>query len=211
MHIEQPVAGFVDEPTSPVGYISADKVAALTPPSGVMLKLRPGASHGEVSKAVSALPGVVAYLSTDALARTVRQNFSLYNTLIGLMQVFAVVMAAALLYNTMSANVSERTGELSTLQAAGIGAGVLGRLVAAENMLLLVAALPIGLFAGTLIADRIVSTYETEGSHWHLDMDATTPAVAAVAVVVAALLAQIPAFRLIGRMDVATVVREHSL
>ncbi len=74
------------------------------------------------------------------------------------MQAFAVVMAAALLYNTMSANVSERTGELSTLQAAGMGAGLLGRLVAAENMLLVVIALPIGLPAGALLADRIMST-----------------------------------------------------
>ena len=78
------MAGFVDEPTSPVGYVAADKVAALTAPSGVMLKLRSGAPHDEVNKAVSALPGVVAYLSTEAIAATIRQNFSLYNALIGL-------------------------------------------------------------------------------------------------------------------------------
>jgi len=120
-------------------------------------------------------------------------------------------MAAALLYNTMSANVAERTGELSTLQAAGVGAGLLGRLVAAENMLLVVAGLPIGLPAGALLADWIMSTKVTEGYRWHLDMDATTPLVVAGAVLLAALLAQIPAVWVIGRMDVAKVVREHSL
>ncbi len=211
IRIEQPVAGFVDEPTSPVAYIAADKVAALAAPSGVMLKLTPGAPHDEVSQAVSALPGVVAYLSTDSLATTIRQAFALYNALIGLMQVFAVVMAAALLYNTMSANVGDRTSELSTLQAAGVGAGQLGRLVAAENLLLVVVGLPIGLLAGALLAEWIMSTKVTEGYRWHLDIDATTPLVVAVAVLLAALLAQIPALWVIGRMDVAKVVREHSL
>lgn len=211
IRIEQPVAGFVDEPTSPVAYIAADKLATLAAPSGVMLKLTPGAPHDEVSHAVSGLPGVVAYVSTDSVATTIRQAFSLYNVLVGLMQMFAAVMAAALLYNTMSANVSERTGELTTLQALGMGAGLLGRLVAAENMLLVVFALPIGLVAGALLADRIMSTYVTEGYRWHLDMDATTPLVVAAAVLVTALVAQIPAFRVIGRMDVAKVVREHSV
>ncbi len=207
--IDQPVAGFVDEPTSPVVYIAVDKVAALAASSGVMLKLSPGAPRDEVTRAVSALPGVIAYLSSDSLATAMRRNFALYNALIGLMQAFAVLMAAALLYNTMSANVSERTDELSKLQAAGVGAGLLGRLVAAENLLLVVAGLPIGLPAGVLLADWIMSAYVTEGYRWHLDMDGTTPLVVAVAVFFCALLAQIPAFLVIGQMDIAQVVREH--
>jgi putative ABC transport system permease protein len=121
------------------------------------------------------------------------------------------VMAAALLYNTMSANVAERPGELSTLQAAGVGAGLRGRVVAAETMLLVVVGLPIGLSAGALVAEWVMSTKVTEGYRWHLDMDATTPLVVAVAVLLVALLAQIPSVWVIGRMDLAKVVREHSL
>ncbi len=210
IRIEQPVAGFVDEPTSPVAYIAADKVVGLAAPTGVMLKLTPDAPHDEVGQDVSTMPGVVAYLSTESLATTVQQAFSLYNALVGLMQVFAVVMAAALLYNTMSANVSERTGELSTLQAAGVGAGLLGRLVAAENMLLVVIALPIGLAAGMLLGNRIMSTYVTEGYRWHIDLNPTTPLVVALAILLGAVLAQIPGFLVIRRMDVAKTLREHA-
>ena len=68
-----------------------------------------------------------------------------------------------------------------------------------------------GLIAGTMLADWFMSTYKTQGYRWHLDMQATTPVIVAVAVLVAALLAQIPTFRAIGRMDVARVVRERSL
>jgi putative ABC transport system permease protein len=209
--IQERVAGFVDEPTSPVVYIDIDKTAGLAPPTGVMLKVRPDAGRDEVTRAVSALPGVVAYLSTDSIAATMRRNFALFNALIGLMQVFAAVMAAALLYNTMSANVGERSGELATLQAAGVGVGRLGRLVAAENLVLVVLGLPIGLPVGVLVAQEIMSAYVTEGYRWHLDMGAATPLIVAAGILFGALLAQIPAFLAIRRLDVAQVAREHSL
>jgi len=210
IRIEQPVVGFVDEPTSPVVYIAEDKVAALAAPSGVMVKLAPGTPDDEVSKFVIALPGVESYLSTESVVATLREAFALYTTMVGLMLVFAGVMAAALLYNTMSANVNERKVELGTLQAAGIGAGLLGRWVAAENILLVVISLPIGLLAGRLLADWLLATYQTE-YRWHVEMDAGTPLLVTAAIVVAALVAQIPAFRVISRIDVAKVVRERSL
>jgi putative ABC transport system permease protein len=149
------------------------------------------------------LPGVVAYLSTESIITTIRKAFQLYNVLVALSLLSAGVMAAALLYNAMSANVSERSGELGTSQAAGMGAGLLGRLVAAENMMLVVIGLPAGLIAGTLLADWFLSNYVTQGYRWHLVMHTTTSPIVAVAVLIAALLAQIPAFRVIGRMDVA--------
>jgi putative ABC transport system permease protein len=206
----QRVAGFVDEPMSPVAYISTQQLgpAAAT---GVMLKLAQGTPAELMGQTVTAMPGVIAYLSTDSVATTIREAFSLYDVLVGLMLIFAAVMAAALLYNAMSANIGERSGELGTLQAAGMGAGLLGRLVAAENLLLVVVGLPLGLGAGTLLADWFMSTYKTQGYTWHLDMQTTTPLIVAAAVLIAALLAQVPATRAIRRMDVAKVVRERSL
>ena len=211
IRIEQPVVAFVDEPMSPVIYIAHEQLATLSPDTGVMLRLAPGASQEAARKVVSAVPGVVAYLSTESVETTIREAFSLYDALVGLMLVFAAVMAAALLYNAMSANVGERTGELGSLQAAGMEARLLSRLVAGENMLLVLFGLPVGLLAGTWLADWFMSTYETQGYVWHLDMQSTTPLIVAVAVLIAALLAQIPAFRVIGRMDIAKVVRERSL
>ena len=208
--LDQTVAGFVDEATSPVVYIADEQLPALAP-SGVMLKLAPGVDRDRMRQSVMTLPGVVVYLSTDAISTAVRKAYNLYNVLVALALLSAGVMAAALLYNAMSANVSERTGELGTLQAAGMGAGLLGRLVAAENMMLVVIGLPPGLVAGALLADWFLSTYITEGYRWHLVMHTATPLFVALAILVAALLAQIPAFRVIGRMDLAKVVRERSL
>ena len=210
IRLEQRVSSFVDEPTSPVIYVAAEQLPALAP-SGIMLKLAPGVDGEAKRMAVTRLPGVSAYLSTESLSTTVRKAFNFYNVLVALALLFAGVMAAALLYNTMSANVSDRTGELGTLQAAGMGAGLLGRLVATENLMLVAVGLPAGLIAGTLLADLFMSSYVTQGYRWHLEMQASTPLVVAMGILAAALLAQIPAFRVIRRLDLAKVVRERSL
>ncbi len=195
---------------SPVAYVSTEQLGPAAA-YGVMLRLARGTSATSMSQTVAAMPGVVAYLSTDSVATTIREAFSPYDALVGVMLIFASVMAAALLYNAMSANIGERSGELGTLQAAGMGAGLLGRLVAAENLLLVVVGLPLGLGAGALLADWFMSTYKTQGYTRHLDMQTTTPLIVAAAVLIAALLAQVPATRAIRRMDVAKVVRERSL
>jgi putative ABC transport system permease protein len=210
IRLELPVAGFVDEPMSPVIYIGAEQLSALAP-SGVMLKMVPGVDQDAKREAVSLLPGVTSYVSTESMSVAVRKAFELYNVLVALTLVSAGVMAAALLYGSMSANVSERTGELAALKAVGMDARMLGRLAASENMMLAVIGLPFGLIAGMLLAEWFLSTYVTQGYQWHLVMHTTTPLIVVVGILIAALVAQIPTFRVLGRIDVASVVRERSL
>ena len=121
------------------------------------------------------------------------------------------VMAAAMLYNAMSANVSERLGELGAVHAEGMGAGMLSRLIAAENLGIALIGLPLGLLGGVLLADRLLSTYHSLGYHLRLEMQATTPAVVAVAIICAAALAQLPTVGRIHRLDLARIVRERAL
>lgn len=124
-------------------------------------------------------------------------------TVVGVVISICLVMVFAGLRDTVSSVIDRQYG--------GMEARLLSRLVAGENMLLVLLGLPVGLLAGTWLADWFMSTYETQGYVWHLDMQSTTPLIVAVSVLIAALLAQIPAFRVIGRMDIAMVVRERSL
>ena len=140
-----------------------------------------------------------------------RETFSLYDTLVGIMFVFAAVMAAVLLYNAMSANMSERLGELGALHAEGMGAGMLSRLIAAENFSLALIAVPFGVVGGGLLADRLLSTYHSLGYHLRLEMQATTPVLVAGGILLAAALAQIPVVRRIHGIDLARIVRERAL
>jgi putative ABC transport system permease protein len=208
------VAGFVDEPFSPVVYISANQLRADAGPfaaNGVLVKLAPGTTARAIGDRIAAMPGVVAYRSTTSLASTMRDAFSLYDTLVNIMLVFAGVMAAVMLYNAMSANISERLGELGAVHAEGMGAGTLSRLIATENLRLALAAVPFGVIAGIVLADRLLSTYHSLGYPLRLEMRATTPFVVACGILVAAALAQIPTARRIYGIDLARIVRERAL
>jgi putative ABC transport system permease protein len=214
LRLTERVAGFVDEPFSPVVYISLNHLrsqADSLPVNGALIKLKPGTQARVAGDRIAAIPGVVAYRSTTSLASTMRHAFSLYNTLVSIMLVFAAVMAGAMLYNAMSANISERLGELSALHAEGMGAGMLSRLIAAENFSLAALAVPFGLVGGVLLADRLLSTYHSLGYHLRLEMQATTPAVVACAILIAAALAQLPIVRRIHGIDLARTSRERSL
>ena len=208
------VAGFVDEPFSPVVYISMNHLrteAGSLPANGVLIKLKPGTTGRGVGDRIAAIPGVVAYRSMTSLASTMHDAFSLYDTLVDIMLVFAAVMAAAMLYNAMSANISERLGELSALHAQGMGAGMLSRLIATENFSLAVFAAPFGVVGGVLLADLLLSTYHNHGYQLRLEMQPTTPVVVVCAILLAAALAQIPVVRRIHGIDLSRIVRERAL
>ncbi|MTE12490.1 FtsX-like permease family protein [Nocardia aurantiaca] len=214
-HLSAPVAGFVDEPLSPVVYVSADylrQALGPVPDTGVLVKLRPGVTDEQaVSDRLTTIPGAVAYLSTATLASAMRQAFAMYDTLVGIMLLFAAVMAAALLFNAMSANIGERLGELGALRAAGMGSGMLSRLIAAENVALAIVGIPIGVGCGILIARWLMSTYENQGAHLELAMRSPTPALVALAILIAALVIQLPALHRVRDLDIARIVRERSL
>ncbi len=212
--LEEPVRGFVDEPLTAVAYVSLshlERVAGRPMASGVAVKLRPGSDTAAAARRLGALPGAIGYLDNRAVQAKMREAFAVMDVLVVVMLTFAVVMAAALVFNAMSANVAERSVELGTLHAAGLSRRILARLVAVENIALTLIAVPIGLAAGTLLAERLISAYETEGYKWTLRMQGSSMLLVAAGIVIASVASQLPALRRLRRIDVARIVRERSL
>ena len=208
------VAGFVDEPLTAVAYTSLDhlnRAVGRSLDSGALIKLRPGVARDAVTHRLGQLPGAAAYFDNAALEATLRDAFQIMDVLVGVMLLFAIVMAIALLYNAMSANLAERSVELGTLNAAGMSRGILGRLVATENLLLTIIGIPIGLVAGIGIARWFMSNYENLGYRWELRMQTSTVVLVVLAVLAASLVAQWSTWRGLKRINVATIVRERSL
>jgi putative ABC transport system permease protein len=208
------VAGFADEPLTSVAYIDIghlDAALGRSVAAGALVRLRPGVDRHTVGARLGALPGAAAYLDNAAVEATMRDAFAILNLLVGIMLAFAVIMAAALLFNAMSANLAERATELGTLRAAGLSHRILGRLVATENLLLTVLGVPLGLAAGTLVARWVMSTYQIEGYRWTLRMQTSTLIVVTVGVLAASVVSQLPVLRGLRRIDLARIVRERSL
>jgi hypothetical protein len=62
----------------------------------------------------------------------------------GLLLGFGLAMAFVVVYNTLNANVTERTREIGTMRTIGEGAGRIAWMVTIENLLLGLAAAPLG-------------------------------------------------------------------
>jgi putative ABC transport system permease protein len=210
----EPVAGFVDEPMAAVAYVSLARLTSATggdPITGTLIRLRPGVNRDVAAHTLGKLPGAGAYLDNAAVEATMRDAFAIMDVLVGIMLAFAVVMAAALLFNSMSANLAERAVELGTLHAAGLGRAVLARVVAAENLLLTLSGIPIGLITGTVLARWFMANYQTQGYRWQLHMQPSTLIVIVAGVLVASAVSQLPVLRGLRRIDVSRIVRERAI
>jgi putative ABC transport system permease protein len=227
--VELTVAGRVDYPLGrPVLLAQADAQRLLRPPAALTEVLRTlfGAALPRLDTAVtSALltvePELVDTVRGDLAARPevarvddreveredLRRVFRLTRAFILVIAGFAVVLALALLFNTVQVNAAERRRELATLRVLGVDSGTVGRLFALEVLAVtvvgLVPGVPLGLWVAR-VAMRDFPDFMPAGIGLYADVVAAV-VVAAVSTV---LLASWPAVRELRRLDLAEVVRE---
>jgi putative ABC transport system permease protein len=208
------IAGFVDEPFGALAYADLAQLQhqAGTPiVTAAFVQLKPGADRLDVRGRISALPGVTGYTDVQALHAILREQMGLFNVILGIMLAFGALLAAALCFNAMTANVAERRGEIAALEVAGMPTRTLQHLVSSENLLVAAAGLPIGVVLGLLLARAFLSTYTSDLYRWTLQVHWWTLLLAAAAIFAAAVIAELPALRSLGRINLGHVVRERSL
>ncbi|MFI6367985.1 ABC transporter permease [Nocardia sp. NPDC050630] len=110
----------------------------------------------------------------------------------------------------MTVNLAERTTELATLRAAGVPVRRLTAALATENLTATLLAVPVGLAAGVLAASAFLRSFNSDMFSPHLSLGVGPPLLAIAAVLAAAALSQLPAARLVERIDLARIVRERA-
>ncbi len=208
-----PVAATVDEALPSISYVSLDAWRALgaPEPTAVSVVLVDDDAHDEVRADLVARDDSVAVTDHVALARYLRDLMRLSIAFVGIMVVFAVVMAVALLFNVVTVTIAERTGEVATLMASGAGRGFVRSVLTAENLAVVVAGIVPGVVAGVVVARIFLAQFDTEAFRFRLVLTGGSLALAVGLVVVGALVAQIPGLRALDRLDLAAVVRERSI
>ena len=215
--VDQRVAGFVDEPMGTYAYIALPALrgalgpGASDPVNAVMVTFDPGADGAAVRARLGALPQAGAVIDSRALYATAQSFMGLFYVFVGLMVALGAIMALALIYTTMSANISERLTEVASLRAAGMGRRQLSLLISGENLLLTVIGLIPGLIVGYFAAKAFMASFSSDLFSFDLVLRPWTPVYVALALVAAALLSQWPVLRAVDRIDVAVVVRERSV
>ena len=211
--LSEPVAGFVDEPLTAVGYVSLEHLeATLEQPtiSGALIQLQPDTDRDAAAQRLGSLPGAAAYFDNTSLAHHPARHLLAHRR--------AARRHARLRHcrgrrPDVQRHVRQPRGtpvELGTLNAAGLARGLLARLVAAENLLLTLIGLP---------SASSSDCYSASGS-WPARRPRATSGPctstpprsrSSPGVFVASLLAQLPVLRGLRRIDVARIVRERSL
>ena len=110
----------------------------------------------------------------------------------------------------MSANISERQGELAVLRTLGLSRRAIGSMVTAQNLILTFIGLVPGLILGWVLAGVFMATFSSDMFTFELHMRPLTFVFTAVAIVVVGLLSQWPALRAVGRLDLGQIVRDRS-
>lgn len=207
------LAGLVDEPLGTALYATTSVAADILPAQGLdtyLLSIDSGASRDQMRNQITAMDGVVAYQDTNALVGMLDDYLGLFYAFIGVMIALGSVLALAMIYVTMAVSVAERTGELATLRAAGVGVGKVARTIATENLLATALGLPFGLGLGVLAARALLASFSNDLFNLQLSMPWWMLPACAVGVLAAAALSQWPAVRAVRNVDVAKVVRERA-
>ncbi len=207
------LSGLVDEPLGTALYATTDVAQRMTDigPDGYLLSFAAGTDPNRVRDAVTGLTGVLAYTETGAVHRQINSYLVIFWVFAASMLALGGLLAFAVIYVIMTVNVTERTAELAGLRAAGAPMRRLSAALALENLSATVLAVPVGLAAGVGVAWCFLRSFNNDLFQLHLSIGPAALSLAAAAVIVAAAVSQLPAARLIKRIDIARVVRERAL
>jgi putative ABC transport system permease protein len=215
LRLKAPVRDIVDEPLGAFVYASLDSVRAIGGSrvglgNTAFVSYRDGVDRERMRELLSSVAGVTAFADSAALLDYMNQYLGLYYLVLGLMVLFGGAMAFALLYNVIQSNLAERAVEVATLRAAGTPFASLARMITVENVLMAAAGIVPGLLIGYELARIFMEQFSYDWFTFEVQARPSTFAFSALAILVVALLSELPGLRAVKRLDVASVVRERS-
>jgi putative ABC transport system permease protein len=227
LSIQQPIAGFVDEPMGTPAYVSLDHLAVVAGGAassmsfedlagsglefGVAIRFDDGIEFDAIRSDLDAVSGVVAVTSTRSLQQMIDSIMGFFYVFVGVMLAFGGMLAFGIIFNTMSVNLAERQVEVATMKAAGVTDRRMARLITAENLIVTLIAIVPGLVVGYFVAAEFMAAYESDQFSFALAVRWTTFASSALFIVAVTLLSQRPGFREIRGLNIAEIVRERAV
>ena len=170
-----------------------------------------GVVRDDVLDSIHSANGVISVIDNRALYDLVQKYMGLFYAFIGIMIIFGGAMAFALIFNTISVNVAERSTEYAMMRANGLSQARIAALITGENVLLVSLGIIPGLIVGYLAAAWMMSTYSSDMMKFNLEMRPSTMVLSAIAMIIVALLSVIPGITTVGRLNVVEVVRERAV
>ena len=204
------VSGVSREFTGGLGYVSLGTKDELGLGGGfnaVWLETTSPSVDAEVQAALYRLVGIQGVQIKEDIRDDWKEMMSLYNVMTGVIVAFCMVMAAAIVFNTMTVNVLERERETATMRTLGAGRPSVGLMLVAEGLVFSLLAILPGLALGTVAASYLIHTWSSEFFTMWFHMYPTTYMMIAAVIIVAALVSTIPSIWHSNRMNLAEATK----
>jgi putative ABC transport system permease protein len=201
-----------------VGYMTLDAARRLygadlgLPPgavSQIAVKVAPG-SEGLVEKRLRDLPHVAALQSTAEFVREVGAMMGVYFTFMTVMVIVGLALGFSMVYNMVSANVTERENEIATMRTLGIRMRNISGALMVENLCAVLIGLAFGLVAGRYTVNVFIAAANMDLMPLRAVVMPGTLLSAAVLILLVATVSQMPALWLAARIDLAQATRQQA-
>ncbi len=157
------------------------------------LKTRPGVASVEIKNAA-----IESFLETIAENMLTMRTFNI---------LFAVVIAAGVVYNSARISLSEQSRDLATLRVIGFTRKEVSTILLGELALFTVIAIPAGWLAGYLLAAAMITGLDTENYRIPLVISRNTYGFASLVVIAATFLSGLVVQRRINQLDLVAVLK----
>jgi len=210
---QQRVIGFVKEPMGSFGYLTFDKGQELAGGqdivNGMYLQV-PSTAEKDIREKAYQLETVSSVELTSENRADMDKMMQAGLAMLGVMLLFGAVLAAAIVFTTITVNIMERRREIATMRTLGESKRRINIMVTIENLILGIAGLIPGVIMGYLLTVYFFSLFQ--GDMFTMDVVIYTRSyvLAAIAVILIMLISQIPSIRSLGKIDLASATKEQA-
>jgi putative ABC transport system permease protein len=173
---------------------------------GFYLKVAPG-WQDQIRRNLYHLSGVSSVQLKDEMEKDWQSLFGLFYAFIGMMLIFAMGMAFALLFNTMTVNVLERERELATMRSIGTSRRQIAYLIITESVILFLLTLIPGLFIGSAAAGQMGNAFQTDLISFQMVISPVSYVLSAICILFTIVISALPAIRRINRLNLADATK----
>jgi putative ABC transport system permease protein len=200
-----------DELMNTIVYLSLDELqkraGTPVPPINAYYLTVDGARSAQIKTELYHLPGAVSVQRKADVVADLQSYMVLFYAFMGVMVVFALLMAFALLFNAMTVGVLERKREFATMRSLGTGRRWIALLLSGESLILWLFTLVPGLLSGYLMALGMGSAFSTDLFTFKIVIAPVTYVAAAGGILLTMLLAALPAVRRVNRLNLAEATK----
>ena len=153
------------------------------------------------------MPGAASVQVKAGLVERLKALLEVFNVFGTVLLAFGGALAFVVVFTTFTANVTERTREIATMRTIGEDNVRLAAMITLENMLIALAALPLGIWLGIQATNAMFATFVTESYTLKAYIYPASIARICGLMIVVLLLSEIPPVRRIFRLDLAEATK----